>query len=696
MITSTNVVNAMLQSLTLASLALVTISGMKTFASMEQSQLISSSMNGDDNTEDDDKQIPGSLGYRLIKYLLGDLVPLACIFGSNLLLLPVRMASLLVIEILVSGRSFSGREHNISANKISIFAHRYQTLVVHFVFFIFDYTYHLWRYPETSSRVFLGYLIMLIPITVFLNPLSSQKIGRLVSIPKIQVAVGFFLSFLLLSIIYSFQSMNWKMILVTLGSLIILTVSQVDLENIARSGRAMRIFKQYITNENYKVCITALNVVMAAILLLSLNSNTTQITFKSLEQYLIEFSWNIIVMMCICPPNQRPLATPTDEKSKELQEETEQKMTFLSLLAKLIRYEDSRSIFNYLLLNLSFMFVQILYSFRSKSLSLLSDSLHMFLDCMSLFLGLLASIISQNNAEHPNKSYPFGLARVETLAGFTNGSLLLGVVFGIFKDAIERLITPVKLQNTTELLIVSILGLLVNVVGIFAFGHDTHHHHGHGHDHHHNHEHHHGHEHSHEHHHTNHRVISETLDPTAPVGTELPVEDSADVDPHKNDNMDGIFLHIMADTLGSVGVVLSTLLVKYFGWKLIDPLTSILIGSLILVSAIPLLKSSSSTLLLSLQTDTAGQLKKTLEEVRNVPGVKSYSTPRFWPRDDSYSKLIGYIHVIYYRTENPRLVKQQIDEIMKGSPAIDTCFVQVENEIDDCWCRSKEVFSTDG
>ena len=62
-------------------------------------------------------------------------------------------------------------------------------------------------------------------------------------------------------------------------------------------------------------------------------------------------------------------------------------------------HSDTRAIFQLPLLNATFMFVQFLYSFRSKSLGLLSDSLHMALDCMSLVLGLIAGVISKHEID---------------------------------------------------------------------------------------------------------------------------------------------------------------------------------------------------------------------------------------------------------------------------------------------------------
>ena len=65
---------------------------------------------------------------------------------------------------------------------------------------------------------------------------------------------------------------------------------------------------------------------------------------------------------------------------------------------------------------------------------------------------------------------------------------------------------------------------------------------------------------------------------------------------HIDHNMEGIFLHVLADTMGSVGVVMSTLLIKYKGWLVADPACSIFISVLIVSSVIPLLRNSAEIL----------------------------------------------------------------------------------------------------
>lgn len=167
----------------------------------------------------------------------------------------------------------------------------------------------------------------------------------------------------------------------------------------------------------------------------------------------------------------------------------------------------------------------------------------------------------------------------------------------IIYEAVERLSSGSQMHRIGELLAVSVAGLLVNLVGIFSFEHGHHHH---GHDH--------GHDHS-----------------------------------HGNENMHGIFLHILADTLGSVAVVISTILVHYSGWSGYDPLASCFIAILIFASAVPLVSSTAKTLLLTLPANTEYNVRETLAGVSTLRGVVSYTVPKFW-LDDTSSSSSGHDH----------------------------------------------------
>ncbi|EPS33101.1 hypothetical protein PDE_08063 [Penicillium oxalicum 114-2] len=265
------------------------------------------------------------------------------------------------------------------------------------------------------------------------------------------------------------------------------------------------------------------------------------------------------------------------------------------LLHSILKEGDSRSIFYFMCLNFTFMLVQLSYGFLTGSLGLLSDSIHMFFDCLALVVGLCAAVMSK---WPPNARFPYGYGKVDTLSGFANGIFLMIISVEIIYEAVERLSSGSQMHRIGELLAVSVAGLLVNLVGIFSFEHGHHHH---GHDH--------GHDHS-----------------------------------HGNENMHGIFLHILADTLGSVAVVISTILVHYSGWAGWDPLASCFIAILIFASAVPLVSSTAKSLLLTLPADTEYNIRETLAGVSTLRGVVSYSVPKFWLDDTSVASSSGHDH----------------------------------------------------
>jgi zinc transporter 5/7 len=92
------------------------------------------------------------------------------------------------------------------------------------------------------------------------------------------------------------------------------------------------------------------------------------------------------------------------------------------LIHAIVTEKDSRRIFYFMMLNLSFMVVQAFYGFATDSLGLLSDSIHMFFDCVALLVGLLASVMSK---WPPSQRFPYGFGKIETLSGFANGILLM-------------------------------------------------------------------------------------------------------------------------------------------------------------------------------------------------------------------------------------------------------------------------------
>ncbi|CAO1626533.1 unnamed protein product [Sympodiomycopsis kandeliae] len=329
---------------------------------------------------------------------------------------------------------------------------------------------------------------------------------------------------------------------------------------------------------------------------------------------------------------------------------------FQKTIKMIMSNEDSKKIFQFLCLNLAFMGVQLVWGVWTNSLGLISDAIHMFFDCAAIGMGLFASVMGTWGSD---EVFTYGYNRVETLSGFSNGIFLVLISVFIVFEAIQRIIQPPEMHNTTQLLIVSGMGLGVNLFGMFAMGGHHHHHHGHSHGHGHGHDHHHhGHGHGHDHDHGHSHGHSH--------------------------NMMGVYLHVMADTLGSVGVIISTLLINYYGWTGFDPIASLFIAFLIVGSVIPLIIDSGKILCLELPASTESEINSALLDLPSMfPSVISIAQARFWPQDAE--NILGSLHVsIHYTSEEeesrPEKVVLSIEKHLKSKiTGLSSVVIQIQS-----------------
>lgn len=295
---------------------------------------------------------------------------------------------------------------------------------------------------------------------------------------------------------------------------------------------------------------------------------------------------------------------------------------------------NSRNLFLFLILNLSFAFVEFSYGIWTNSLGLISDSFHMFFDCTGLLAGLAASVITKWKA---NDKFSYGYVRAEVIAGFVNGLFLLFIAFFIMSEAVERAIEPPEVKHE-RLFVVSVLGLLVNLVGVYAFQHGHGHSHGgssHGHSH--------GGNSNHAH---SHGGIA--------IGNSHGHEHSHDFGGGNSQIMRGVFLHILADTLGSVGVIISAVLMHLFGWMIADPICSMFIAILIALSVLALIKESVLILMQRQPSSLDNVLPQCYQKVMQLAGVYSIQEPHFWTLcSDVY---VGALKLEVSRAADPKYV----------------------------------------
>ncbi|XP_076816029.1 zinc transporter 7-like [Clavelina lepadiformis] len=319
----------------------------------------------------------------------------------------------------------------------------------------------------------------------------------------------------------------------------------------------------------------------------------------------------------------------------------------------IIHDESSRNILMFLMLNLSFAFVELLWGIWSNSLGLISDSFHMFFDCTALLAGLAASVVARWKS---NDRFSYGYVRAEVLAAFINALFLLFIAFFILSEAIERLVEPPEVKHE-RLLIVSVLGFIVNMVGIFVFHGHGHHGHSHGHSHGHGHDHHHGHSHDHDHDHHGH-----SHDDHSPESSQSQI-------------LHSVFLHILADTLGSAGVIVSTLLMHFFGWMIADPICSLMIGLLIAISVVPLLQDSIGILMQRTPSSLDQSIHGCHQKVMQLEGVYRIHEPHFWTLcSDVY---VGTIKVQIAPNANPSYIQSQAHNIY-AQVGVRQLYVQID------------------
>ena len=227
----------------------------------------------------------------------------------------------------------------------------------------------------------------------------------------------------------------------------------------------------------------------------------------------------------------------------------------------------------------------------TASLALASDSAHLFTDLLSLVMSYSAVVLAARPA---SEGRSFGLFRLEVLASFVNGLLLLLVALTISAEALQRLWSPEPVKSF-ELLLVASVGLLCNLLSAGVLlraarreGFDAHAHHSHGHDHDHDHDHGqscgHGHQ-DHAHH-------------------------------HEDRNLRSALLHVWSDALGSVAVIAGAAIIHFTGYHWVDAAVGLALALWILRWSFKVILDSGHVLLESTPRHVRAE-----EVVRQLRGV---------------------------------------------------------------------------
>lgn len=230
-------------------------------------------------------------------------------------------------------------------------------------------------------------------------------------------------------------------------------------------------------------------------------------------------------------------------------------------------------------LTFTYFIVEVVGGLLTNSLALLADAGHMLTDVFGLGLALFAIWISQRPAS-PAKTY--GYYRVEILAALANALILFWISFYILYEAYQRFQEPPQV-NSLPMLIVALVGLAINLIGIYNLR----------------------------------RGSKESL------------------------NVHGAFLEVVSDTLGSLGVIVASLIIYFTGWYYADPVFSVLIGLFILPRTWSLMMQAVNVLLEA--TPAHINLRAVHEAMRAIPGVAEVHDLHVWTITSGMEALSAHV-----------------------------------------------------
>lgn len=267
-----------------------------------------------------------------------------------------------------------------------------------------------------------------------------------------------------------------------------------------------------------------------------------------------------------------------------------------------------------LLLTFSFAAAEIIAGVWANSLALLGDAGHMLTDGLAFSVAAVAAWIALKPA---SASHSYGLGRAEVMAALFNTLFMLVIVAAIVVEAVLRLRRPPSVHAPVVML-VGAIGLLINF-GIY-------------------------------------RVLRRG-------------ESSL--------NMRASLLHVMGDLLGSLAALVSGVVIFFSGWLYIDPLLSLFIAALILISSLRLLNDASRVLLEGVPRGL--DLTKIGRSIAGVAGVRSVHDLHVWSLSSREVSLSAHIVIEDMRAWQEVLVR--IREHLQQRYAISHATLQPEPEV---------------
>ena len=281
------------------------------------------------------------------------------------------------------------------------------------------------------------------------------------------------------------------------------------------------------------------------------------------------------------------------------------------------RASSRRALTTVLVLTVAFTVVEIVGGFVTDSLALLADAGHMLSDTFAIGLALVALTLASRPST-PRRS--FGFQRAEILAAFVNGLTLVLISGWIIWEAVGRFRDPPDVLGGWMLAIAA-TGLVVNTVSALILARSE----------------------------------------------------------HQSLNVRAAFRHVLADLLGSAGVIVAAVVILLTGWTTVDPIVSVAIALLILGSAWGVLRDS--TAILMEQAPSGVDADAVAQAITDVPGVTSVHDLHVWTITSGFDALSA--HVLVGRGEDCHGLRREIERVLEARFEITHTTLQVDHDASD-------------
>ena len=269
-----------------------------------------------------------------------------------------------------------------------------------------------------------------------------------------------------------------------------------------------------------------------------------------------------------------------------------------------------------ILITATVMVVEVVGGILSNSFALLSDASHMFTHFIALGLAMLAIRVARRPA---TRTKTYGYYRAEILAALANGIILVFLAIYIFYEAYLRFLHPPEVRGPI-MLGVAIVGLGANLVVLLVLR----------------------------------RTRSESI------------------------NIRGAFLHVLTDTISSVGVITASVIIIFTGVYVVDPLVGFLIGAMVLIWAIGLIRESGGVLLESVPKHT--DVREITREVKKVKGVRDLHDLHVWTITSGMHAMSGHLLIEDQMVSKAAEILDEVNKLLRLKFGIAHTTLQLECE----------------